>query len=152
MTQQDLSHQDSSAVMTSDWMVFRWYCGDLESFWCGTPRVLMLCSILLKPGCPSSRFGCDESWVPESIYRKYSDLSHTWSLWAAVINFCEGVGEEAEIPDWRGEGRQIPDSVAFHCCSAGQCDFHACWKAWTVGIVPKILLLLCFEICCARKK
>ena len=40
--QQDLSHQDYSAVTASDRMVFQSYHGDVESFWCETPRVLTL--------------------------------------------------------------------------------------------------------------
>ena len=131
------------AVMASDQMMFHWYLGDLESFWSGMPRVYT--PSLHLTGAWSSKqwvlFAAKADSLKEEIY---SDLSHCygvfWCLWAAVIDFCEGVGEEVEIPDQRGEGGYIPHPTSIHGCPAGQCNLH-------LGRLGQSALYLNFRVC-----
>ena len=132
--QQGVSHLGCSAVIASDWMVFQWYLGGTESFWYGTPQVwtpmlhltrtwqFKLRVLLHQELNPWKRSTC---MLTCSTHMNLSQF--LWCptvFWAMIMGICERVGEEVEVPDWRGEGNSVPYPTAIHCSPARNCNFH----------------------------
>ena len=83
--------------MASDWMVFRWYLGDLESFWFGTPSYRSL-AVQAAGAVVAKAKSLNEV--------KYLDLSHTHEF-APIAMESSGVFGPQSLTFLKELGRKL---------------------------------------------